>query len=76
MEKVAQEYAASEPGFPLWIKPNAGLPRVEDGNTIFDVTPEQMGEYAGKFVALGARVVGGCCGNTPEHIAAIAKAVH
>jgi methionine synthase I (cobalamin-dependent) len=34
-----------------------------------------MAEYAGKFVALGARVVGGCCGSTPEHIAAIATAV-
>jgi len=76
MEKVAKEYAATEPGFPLWIKPNAGLPRVLDGNTIFDVTPEQMGEFARKYVALGARVVGGCCGNTPEHIAAIVKSVN
>ena len=74
-EKVAQEYAAAEPGFPLWIKPNAGLPRMLDGDTVFDVTPEQMGEFARKFVGLGARVVGGCCGNTPEHIAAIAKVV-
>jgi len=76
MEKVAQEYAAAEPGFPLWIKPNAGLPRMVDGQTVFDVTPEQMGEYARKYVALGARVVGGCCGNTPEHIAAIVKSVN
>jgi methionine synthase I (cobalamin-dependent) len=76
MEKVVQEYAAAEPGFPLWIKPNAGLPRMVDGNTVFDITPEQMGAFAGRFAALGARVVGGCCGNTPEHIAAIAKTVH
>jgi 5-methyltetrahydrofolate--homocysteine methyltransferase len=76
MEKVAQEYSAAEPGFPLWIKPNAGLPRVLEGNTIFDVTPEQMGEFARKYVARGARVVGGCCGNTPEHIAAIVKSVN
>jgi 5-methyltetrahydrofolate--homocysteine methyltransferase len=75
MEKVAQEYAEAEPGFPLWVKPNAGLPRMLDGNTVYDVTPEQMGEFASKYVSLGARVVGGCCGNTPEHIAAIAKAV-
>ena len=75
MEKVVQEYAAAEPGFPLWIKPNAGLPRLVDGNTVFDVTPVQMGEYARKFVALGGHVVGGCCGNTPEHIAAIARSV-
>ncbi len=76
MEKVVQEYAATEPEFPLWVKPNAGLPRVEDENTIFDVTPEQMGDFSRKYVGLGARVVGGCCGNTPEHIAAIAKSVH
>jgi 5-methyltetrahydrofolate--homocysteine methyltransferase len=75
MEKVVQEYASAEPGFPLWIKPNAGLPRMLDGKTIFDVTPEQMGEYARKYAAMGARVVGGCCGNTPEHIAAIARSV-
>jgi len=76
MEKVAQEYSAAEPGFPLWIKPNAGLPHMLDGNTIFDVTPQQMGDFAMKSVTLGARVVGGCCGNTPAHIAAIARAVH
>ncbi len=75
MEKIQQEYAASEPGFPLWAKPNAGLPHLVDGLTTYDVTPEQMGEYAQKFVALGARVVGGCCGSMPGHIAAIAQAV-
>jgi 5-methyltetrahydrofolate--homocysteine methyltransferase len=75
MEKIQQEYAVTEPGFPLWAKPNAGLPRLVDGVTTFDVTPQQMAEYAKKYVALGARVVGGCCGNMPEHIAAIVKAV-
>jgi 5-methyltetrahydrofolate--homocysteine methyltransferase len=75
MEKVLQEYAATEPDFPLWAKPNAGLPHLVDGVTTFDVTPEQMAEFAVKYVHLGARVVGGCCGNMPEHIAAIAKAV-
>ena len=75
MEKVQQEYAATEPGFPLWAKPNAGLPRLVDGVTVFDVTPELMAEYAKKYISLGARVVGGCCGNLPEHIAAIVKTV-
>jgi 5-methyltetrahydrofolate--homocysteine methyltransferase len=75
MEKIAQEYAAAEPGFPLWIKPNAGLPRMEGETTVFDVTPDQMAEFARKYVALGARIVGGCCGSTPEHIAAIVRAV-
>jgi len=75
MEKIQQEYAVTEPGFPLWAKPNAGLPRLVDGVTTFDVTPQQMAEYAKKYIALGARVVGGCCGNMPEHISAIVKAV-
>lgn len=75
MEQIAGEYAAAAPGFPLWIKPNAGLPRNVDGAAVYDLTPEQMGEFARKYVALGARVVGGCCGSSPEHIAGIAKAV-
>jgi 5-methyltetrahydrofolate--homocysteine methyltransferase len=75
MEKVVQEYATTEPGFPLWIKPNAGLPRMEGESTVFDVTPDKMAEFARKYATLGARVVGGCCGSTPEHIAAIARAV-
>ena len=75
MEKVQQEYAAAGAGFPLWAKPNAGLPRTDGEQTVYDVTPEQMGAAALKFIALGARVVGGCCGNTPEHVAAIARAV-
>ncbi|MFH1523448.1 MAG: homocysteine S-methyltransferase family protein [Chloroflexota bacterium] len=75
MEKVLQEYVTTQSDFPLWAKPNAGLPHLVDGVTVFDVTPEQMAEYAKKYVAMGVRVVGGCCGNLPEHIAAIVKAV-
>ena len=76
MELVAGEYAGAEPGFPLWIKPNADLPRMVEDATVYDVLPDQMGEFALKYKALGARVVGGCCGNTPEHIAAIARVVN
>ncbi len=75
MEAIIKEYAAAESGFPLWAKPNAGMPRLEGTETIYDVTPEEMAKYAKKYVALGACVVGGCCGSTPEHVAAIAKAV-
>jgi 5-methyltetrahydrofolate--homocysteine methyltransferase len=76
METIIKEYAAAAPGLPLWAKPNVGMPVLnEAGETVFNVTPEQMGEFAQKFVASGARVVGGCCGSTPGHIAGIAKAV-
>ena len=77
MEAVVKEYAATVLDFPLWVKPNAGVPRmdIETEQGVYDMTPEDMATYARKYVELGARVVGGCCGNTPEHIAAIAKAV-
>ncbi len=75
MEKIVQEYAATEPGFPIWAKPNAGLPRMDGETAVYDITPEQMGESALRNIANGARIVGGCCGSTPEHVAGIAKAV-
>jgi len=75
MEKIVQEYASAAPEFPLWAKPNAGLPHTVDGSAVYDLTPGEMATAAMKYVHLGARVVGGCCGSTPEHIAAIAKAI-
>ena len=77
MEKVVVEYGAANAGFPLWIKPNAGLPHMDaaTNRALYDVTPMMMGEYAKKYVNMGARIVGGCCGSTPEHVAAIAKAI-
>jgi len=77
MELVTKEYAETIPGFPLWAKPNAGIPRmdIETEQGIYDMTPEDMANFSKKYVALGAKIVGGCCGNTPEHVAAIAKAV-
>jgi 5-methyltetrahydrofolate--homocysteine methyltransferase len=63
------------PEMPLVVKPNAGKPRMVDNEVVYDATPEDMAGYAHQFVALGAKVVGGCCGSTPEHIAAIAEAL-
>jgi len=77
MEAVVKEYGATLPNFPLWVKPNAGVPHmdIETEQGVYDMTPEDMGNHARKYVELGAKIVGGCCGNTPEHVAAIAKAV-
>jgi 5-methyltetrahydrofolate--homocysteine methyltransferase len=77
MEAVVKEYAATVPNFPLWVKPNAGVPHmdIQTEQGVYDMGPEDMATYVKKYVELGARVVGGCCGNTPEHVAAIAKAV-
>jgi 5-methyltetrahydrofolate--homocysteine methyltransferase len=73
---VVEEYAAATPGFPIWVKPNAGLPRMEGETAVYDVTPEGMGEFARSMVELGVTVVGGCCGTTPSHVRAISAAVH
>ena len=61
---------------PLWMKPNAGLPHMTDDHRAhYDVTPADMGEQAGAWLAAGARIIGGCCGTSPEHLREIAQAV-
>jgi 5-methyltetrahydrofolate--homocysteine methyltransferase len=56
----------------LIAKPNAGLPRMENGaEIVYDVTPEIMAEYALKFAEQQVKMMGGCCGSNPDHIAAI-----
>lgn len=74
MALVLDELMAAKPSVPLWIKPNAGLPRMNGDVAEYDVTPEMMGEYAARFVQAGAQIVGGCCGSSPAHVAAIARA--
>ncbi len=59
---------------PLWIKPNAGLPQLVNGETVYAQTPEEMAGYLPQLVAAGASVIGGCCGSTPEHIRRLAQA--
>jgi len=60
---------------PLWIKPNAGLPVVVKGETIFPMGAEEFASYVPKLAEAGARFIGGCCGTTPEHIRAVRGAV-
>ncbi len=76
MEKIIQEYHAAAPEAILWAKPNAGLPEMDEQNqAVYKITPKEMGQFAKQFIAAGARIVGGCCGSTPEHIAGIATAI-
>lgn len=72
MERVVNELAALNASIPLWIKPNAGLPRMVGDIARYDKGPAEMAEYARRFIDAGARIVGGCCGSSPEHVAAIA----
>jgi 5-methyltetrahydrofolate--homocysteine methyltransferase len=60
---------------PIVAKPNAGLPVVRDGETAFDLTVDEFAYYASRLVEAGASIVGGCCGTTSEHIAALKKSV-
>jgi 5-methyltetrahydrofolate--homocysteine methyltransferase len=63
------------PQVPLVVKPNAGKPYTVGRQVMYDATPQDMADYARRCVALGARVVGACCGSAPAHIQAIAQAV-
>lgn len=56
-------------GLPLIAKPNAGLPQLEDGETVYNMGPEEFAENMMLLVREGADILGGCCGTTPEHIA-------
>ncbi len=57
---------------PIAVLPNAGLPSVVDGKMHYDLTPDQLAEHHARFVGdLGVSIVGGCCGTTPEHLAAV-----
>jgi 5-methyltetrahydrofolate--homocysteine methyltransferase len=60
----------------LIAKPNAGMPRMVKRQVVYDATPEGMAKLARRYVELGTRIVGACCGSSPEHIAAIAAALH
>jgi 5-methyltetrahydrofolate--homocysteine methyltransferase len=76
--EAIQAMRAAFPQAVLVAKPNAGLPRREteqgkDPSTVYDVTPEVMGEWAEKFAALGVKIFGGCCGSTPDHIRETAR---
>ena len=74
-DAIVDEFLAAAPGVPLWIKPNAGVPRMVGDTVIYDADPTMLAEHVRRYADKGARIVGGCCGSTPEHIAAIAAAL-
>jgi homocysteine S-methyltransferase len=71
----AVERVRSSTSLPLSAQPNAGVPRSVEGRNIYLCSPEYMASYARKFVAAGVRLIGGCCGTTPEHIRAMKSAL-
>jgi 5-methyltetrahydrofolate--homocysteine methyltransferase len=75
MGAIVAELSAASAGLPLWVKPNAGLPRMTGDSAVYDVTPDDLAQAARGYVEAGARIVGGCCGSTPEHVRAISEAI-
>jgi len=74
MTKVLAEMAEAT-SKPLFAKPNAGLPRLEGDKTVFPENPAGMAKKMEPLLGLGIRILGGCCGTTPEHLREIAKLV-
>src|SRR2546426_5096526 len=71
----AVERVRAATSLPLSAQPNAGIPRSVEGRNIYLCSPEYMASYARKFVGAGVRVVGGCCGTTPDHIRVMKSAL-
>ena len=76
MEMVAAVEQMREVAYiPILAKPNAGLPQLEDGVTVYRMSPEEFATAGAALVKAGASIVGGCCGTTPAHIGALADAI-
>jgi 5-methyltetrahydrofolate--homocysteine methyltransferase len=75
MIKVVTALRAAAPDTPIIAMPNAGMPVIEDGQTVFKETPAEMASKVPILVEAGANIIGGCCGTSPAHIAAMKAAV-
>ena len=74
MIEIIKEIRASEPNIPILVHANAGLPENVDGVDVFPETPEMMAANVRELIEAGANIIGGCCGTTPAHIAAMKEA--
>ncbi len=75
IEVVIRAMRAADPKIPLVAKSNAGIPEYVDGKLNYCGTPEVMARHAVRVRSLGAKIIGGCCGNSPEHVRAMAEAL-
>jgi homocysteine S-methyltransferase len=71
--EVLEAMAPEAGGVPLVVQPNAGLPHRIGERLMYLSSPAYMADYAGRMIDVGARIVGGCCGTTPQHIAAMRR---
>jgi 5-methyltetrahydrofolate--homocysteine methyltransferase len=75
MIEIVRLMRTAVPDRPILAQANAGIPELVDGVTVYPETPEYMSSRVGELIAAGATIVGGCCGTTPQHIAAISERV-
>lgn len=75
IEGVIQKMHLADADVPLVAKSNAGIPKLIDGEISYSGTPDVMAEYAVRAKGLGARIIGACCGSTPEHVRAMSEAL-
>lgn len=73
MVEITREIRSAVPNTPILIHANAGMPVLENGKSVFKETPSDMAARVCELVGAGANIIGGCCGTTPDHIAAMAK---
>ena len=73
MIPIVKAFRNFDSNIPLLVQPNAGIPKIEKGKTVFPETPDEMASYVPGLIDAGVSIIGGCCGTTPEHIAAIMK---
>ncbi len=74
-DRLVSEFLETEASTPLWVKPNAGVPQVLGGNVVYPEDPESFSTKVAAFASRGAKIVGGCCGSTPRHLAALGQAL-
>jgi len=73
-DAIVTEFLAAM-SVPLWVKPNAGVPRIVGDAVVYDADPDTFADHVAGYAEQGARIVGGCCGSTPNHLAAVAAAI-
>src|SRR5919108_3688864 len=75
LSRILKQMCQAVPNANFWVKPNAGWPEQVGGRIMYPADAEYFGEYALSFQEMGASIVGGCCGTTPQHIAAMRRAL-
>jgi 5-methyltetrahydrofolate--homocysteine methyltransferase len=71
--ELAGQLVAAAGNTHVMVQPNAGSPRIENGQTCYDATPAEMAATATRLFDAGVRVIGGCCGTLPAHLAAMSR---